>query len=352
MFGGHEAFRAKNMMILFESDPPFIRWSVMDGRCLSRGKFIFDRMRLEKVGRKFLKAHAGKNVSFVYLLPNGGEEIDRPVSLLTGGLLAKMERCVKFLPEQNDVIYKTAKHLFAKFPDSRHVLFCDTSFFIGLPKTASTYAIPHNLIKKGIRRYGGYGLCHQQAWEEVRSRFGKGVQRVISVYLGGTPNIAAIKNGAPVETTIGFTAVEGIPSASACGDIDPTIIFQLHAEGMSFERINDLLSEESGLGCIPGKAREVLKYHIVRYVGAFISVLGGVDAVVFTAENIKDSKKLISEICHLLDFLGFKSKMNLRKSGGGTILSKDNSRIKGLCLQYDKCKILNEKAVQLAGKEA
>lgn len=339
------------MILVFEPDPPFIRWRATGGRYLSQGRIVFDAACLGKIKEKVLKSSGKEKVVLGYLLPNGGDEIKKPVSLLTGESLAGMGRCIKFLPEHNNIIYKTASHLWKNFGGYRHVLFCDSAFFIDLPENASTYAIPYKLRKTGVRRYGGYGLCHERAWEEARRAFGKGTQKVISVYLGNTPNIAAIKNGIPVETTIGFTAVEGIPSVNACGDIDPTIIFQLYAEGMSFERINNLLSEESGLKCLRNKAPEILRYHIVRYVGAFIAILEGVDAIVFTTDNAWSAKKLIFEICHLLDFLGFKSKMKTRKTNGRAVLSNSRSEIKGLWLRYDKWKIFEEKSARLALKE-
>ncbi|MCX5714486.1 MAG: hypothetical protein NT033_06735, partial [Candidatus Omnitrophica bacterium] len=169
-------------MMIFEPDTPFIRWHIIENKCHSQGRLIFDASCLEKIRRKILRISDGKKMAFGYLLPNGGEEIDKPVSLLNDKSLIKMERCVRLLPEHNNIIYKTANYLSTKFSNSRHILFCDTSFFISLPKKASTYAIPYKLRKKGIRRYGGYGLYHQWAWEEARRAFGKDVQKVVSVY--------------------------------------------------------------------------------------------------------------------------------------------------------------------------
>lgn len=340
------------MMVIFEPDPPFVRWcSIKNGR-FSRDKLIFDASRLKEIQRKILEEKKGERIVFGYVLPNGGEKIDKPINLLTGELLAKMERCIKFLPEHNGIIYKIASYLSKEFSDASHVLFCDTSFFIGLPEKTSTYAIPYKLRKKGIRRYGGYGLCHEWAWNQARQTFGKDVQRLVSVYLGSSSNIAAIKNAIPIETTIGFTSIEGIPSLNACGDIDPTIIFQLYAQGMSFERINNLLSKESGLNCLFGEAPKILQYHIVRYIGAFVSVLGGIDTIVFITENFKTDKNSILRICHFLDCLGFKSRIKINKnSSGNMILSSDSSKIKSLCLHYDKWKILSEKVFCLTDKE-
>ena len=340
------------MIVIFEPDPPFIRWCTIKNGCFLQEKLVFGASCLKKIQRKILKESNGEKIIFGYILPNGGEKIDKPISLLTDESLSRMEECVKFLPEHNGIIYKIANYLSKEFSGANHVLFCDTSFFVGLPKETSTYAIPYKLRKKGIRRYGGYGLCHEWAWGQTRQAFGKKIKNVISVYLGNSSNIAAIKNTIPIETTIGFTSVEGIPSLNACGDIDPTIIFQLHAGGMSFERINNLLSKESGLNCLLGKASEILQYHIVRYIGAFISILGGVDAIVFIAENFEDKKDSILKICHFLDCIGFKSKMKINNNpNGAIILSADNSKIKSLCLHYNKWKILSQKAFMLADKE-
>ncbi|MFA5271946.1 MAG: hypothetical protein WC412_06390 [Candidatus Omnitrophota bacterium] len=338
------------MIVIFEPDPPYIRWGIIKKECFSRDRIVFDAPGLKKIRRKILEKSNGEKIIFGYVLPNGGEKIDKPIKLLTEKLLARMEGCIKFLPEHNSIIYKTANYLFKEFFNARHVLFCDTSFFIGLPKKTSTYAIPYKLRKKGIRRYGGYGLMHEWAWGQARRVFGKDIKNVVSVYIGNFPNVAAIKNAIPVETTIGFTSIEGIPSLNACGDIDPTIVFQLHAQGMSFERINNLLSRESGLNCLSDKACEVLRYHIVRYIGAFISVLGGVDAIVFTTDNFEANKNFILRICHFLDCLGFKSKIKNNKSGA-IILNSGKSKIKSLCLHYNKWKILSEKAINLVDKE-
>ncbi|OGS21945.1 MAG: hypothetical protein A3J83_00800 [Elusimicrobia bacterium RIFOXYA2_FULL_40_6] len=262
-----------------------------------------------------------------YFLHHGGEKITQTVSILSPKDISKLPETIKYLPEHNDLTIKTIKSCILKYPQSKHVLFCDTAFFSDMPLKAATYAIPYKLRKKGIKKFGGYGLCHQWAYEKAQKLSRKKLEKVLSVYLGNYTNIAAIKNGEPLETSVGFTSVEGIPSSTSCGDIDPTILFQLNSAGMSFKEVNQLLSEKSGLTGLAawpaGKKcsyldvigdkklsdiKDFFIYNIMKYIGAFISVNGGVDAVIFESEHIKESKGIINELCGRLEFLGVKKR--------------------------------------------
>jgi len=224
-----------------------------------------------------------------------------------------------------------------------------------LPQEVSTYAVPYELRKKGIRRYGGQGLCHQWAWKKTNAFSGKAIKRAISVYLGNYTNMVAIDNGNPRETSIGFTSLEGIISATSCGDIDPTIIFQLHATGMSLKAINKLLSTDSGFKAVLGRKcgfadilksnknskeialAEIYCYNILKYAGAFISVLGGADAAIFVYDRIEEALPFIVGICRKLKFLDLKMKKNIDSKGKELIeLTTNNSRVRIFCLRYNK----------------
>ena len=178
---------------------------------------------------------------------------------------------------------------------------------------------------------------------------------MISVHIGNQPNIAAIRGGRPLETSIGFTPVEGIPSSTTCGDVDPTIIFYLRWSGMTFEEISTLLSSESGLTGLMGRpcnvtdilsdpsdpnrsaAREILLYSLVKYIGAFTAILGGIDVLVFNTESPEDAADFIGEICRKLSFLGAK----LPRTGVGRgIISSDDSAIQVLSLSYNRWAIM------------
>jgi acetate kinase len=232
---------------------------------------------------------------------------------------------------------------------------------VDLPPEVSTYAVPYELRKKGVRRYGGQGLLHQWAWDKVKASAEKNISKALSVYLGDYSNMVAVKDGLPRETSMGFTSVEGIISAVSCGDIDPTVIFQLYSTGMSFEAINSLLSKESGFTALLGRkagfsdlldakrgAKEIALnkiycYNILKYLGGFICALGGVDTLVFTGEEIKRGIPLVRRICENLGFLGLKLRPRHTAGKGVISLTQRSSRIKVFCLEYDRWEILAQR---------
>ena len=347
------------MLLIFDPDPPFLRWCKIENRDFSESKCEFGLEWPKKVIGSIDDIEKVEAIG--YLLHHGGELIRKPESLMSAESLPEIEKCIRFLPEYNNLTFKAAQYWMAKLPAIPHILFCDTAFFVDLPAQASTYAVPYELRKKGVRRYGGYGLCHQWAWEQTRPLLSESVGKVISIYLGDHTNIAAIEHGKPVETTIGFTSAEGILSSNSCGDIDPTVIFNLNAVGMSFAEINGLLSREGGFTGILGRecsfvdilqdgdspdiaaVREILRYHITKYIGAFVSILGGVDAIVFLSEHLEESMSFISEICHILEFLGLERQIALNENRGWNP-AEDSSGINAFCLKYSKWKIMSEKA--------
>lgn len=178
----------------------------------------------------------------------------------------------------------------------------DTAFFTALPETARTYALPHALAAQhAIRRYGFHGLAHQAMWQrwcalEPR-RAGRG--RVISLQLGAGCSISAIADGVPQDTSMGFSPLEGLMMATRCGDLDPGVLLYLQREcGMTPEALDHLLSQASGLLGVSGisadmrvllassepRARlavDLYCYRARKYIGAYLAVLGGADAILF-----------------------------------------------------------------------
>jgi acetate kinase len=349
-------------MLLFDPDPPHLRWRLsegggsfpapVEGHCLAGAGWA------EQVARSAPEPAALKCVG--YLLHNGGEIIADPVSQLTPEGLEKVRQTVRLLPEHNDLTCRVAQEWMTRRPDVPHVLLCDTAFFCGLPPEASLYAIPYELRTHGIKRYGGYGLCHEWVWRQVvRLQSGRGA-RVVSVYLGDHTNVAAIRDGLPLDTTIGFSQVEGIISATACGDIDPTVVFQMQSAGMSLEQIRSLLSDKSGFAGLLGRpagllevliatsdpqarlAKEMLRYGILRHVGSCIAVMGGVDAVVFATPHPNACLGFIVEICRALACAGVRLRNDPIELEAGGELTEAASVVKALCLTYDKWQGLAE----------
>jgi acetate kinase len=307
------------MLLLFDPEPPYLRWCVFEQGAArsSRCSFGAEWFRMVKEGA----GNLDRVKAVGYLLRHGGDRIKEPVLRVTPQTLNQVEDAIRFLPEFNDITCKVLDRWTKELPDIPHFLFCDTAFFSGLPDVAGTYAVPEELRDKGVRRYGSYGLVHQWAWEKAGSLFGKDVGKMVSVCLGDHTNVAALRDGKSLDTTIGFTPVEGIPSRTGCGDIDATIVFELHSSGMSFREINELLSRESGFKALLGRrcsysdlvsgpatventvVRDILIYDILKFIGAFTAVLGGLDTLAFATRQPEESMSLIREICGRLDFL-------------------------------------------------
>ena len=352
------------MLLLFDPEPPYLRWCVFEQGAArsSRCSFGAEWLRTVKKGA----GNLGRVKAVGYLLRHGGDRIKEPVLRVTPQTLGEVEDAVRFLPEFNDITCKVLDRWTKELPGVPHFLFCDTAFFSGLPDVAGTYAVPEELREKGVRRYGSYGLVHQWAWEKARSLFGGNVGKMVSVYLGDHTNVAALRDGKSLDTTIGFTPVEGIPSRTGCGDIDATIVFELHSSGMSFREINELLSRKCGFKALLGRrcsysdlaagpatvgnaaARDILIYDVLKYIGAFTAVLGGLDTLAFATRHPDESMSLIGEICGRLDFLPVKLHPHSSAAGGDAWnLSDNGARINVSLFKSDIWKIMAHLAESL-----
>ena len=342
------------MLLLFDAAPPWLQWALIKDDWQTEGTCRIEPGWTETIRERM--AGPGSVRAVAHVLRHGGDEIVEPVGLLTPLSLDTLRRSIRFLPEHNSLSFAAIEHGLTEFPGVPHVLLCDTAFFASLPREASTYAVPYALRKEGVRRYGGFGLCHQWAYEQTNDLAGCPLTTVLSVYLANHTNIAAIRNGRAVETTIGFTPAEGIVSSTGCGDIDPTIVFQLESTGLSFPEINRLLSGGSGLSGLVGRkctlaeileetghpdllaARRLFRYHIQKYIGAFLAVLGGAGAIVFVTEHPHEALPFVRALCEELRFTGYRAEGEPRGSEGLYCLSTGNSPVKVFCLRYNKWK--------------
>lgn len=352
------------MFLLFDPAPPYIHWHLAG----KKGRFVDGRCRLdgnwsEQVAGEI--GNPGKVEAAAYLLHHGGSVITKTLMPLTPRTLGKIEDCIPFLPDFNEATFRAAEAWRRRMPRIPHFLFCSTAFFSRLPDVAGTYAVPEVLRRKNVRRFGGYGLFHEWGWKQV-SRLSHGqYRRVIGVHLGNRTNMAAILNGRAIDTTIGFTPVEGIPSSTSCGDIDATVVFELYSRGMSFAEINQLLSQKSGFSGLLGRecsfedllapdldsdrkaVYDVLVYDIMKYLGAFISLLGGVDAILFFNRDLEKADRLIGEIFRSLDFLGVKRRTCPTVRKGVWELSARESRVKVFGFESDSWSIMADEIKSL-----
>lgn len=211
-------------------------------------------------------------------------------------------------------------------PEQPHLVVFDTVFFDPLPAAARTYALPAELAERhGLRRRGRHGPLHRLAAATAR--------RVVSVYLGPEASVAALVGGSPVEVSAGLTAAAGIPGGTTCGDLDPAVVLYLaDALGRSLDEIERALVREGGLtGYSRGRATPAelladddadarlalaaLSHRVRRYVGAYAAVMGGLDALVFSAEPGYLLPPLRDAIVAGLGYLGVGAHVPVIESG-------------------------------------
>ncbi|MGI6189305.1 MAG: acetate kinase [Clostridiales bacterium] len=240
-------------------------------------------------------------------------------------------------------------------PDTPMVAVFDTAFHQTMPKESYIYAIPYDAYAKyGIRRYGFHGTSHKYVALRAAKLMDKPIEelKIVTCHLGNGSSIAAVKNGKSVDTSMGFTPLEGLPMGTRCGNIDPAIImFLMEKENMSYDDINNYLNKESGVLGISGissdfrdldaAAREgneraitalhVFAYSVKKYIGAYTAAMGGLDCLVFTAGIGENNSSIRKKSCEGLEFMGIKldderNELNVRGREG--LISTDDASVK------------------------
>lgn len=248
---------------------------------------------------------------------HGGEDFHQP-TLLTADVLAAIEKNIPLAPLHNPANLdgiRVAQELFAGVPQ---VAIFDTAFHQTIPPHAYHYALPYELYEKQrIRRYGFHGTSHKFVASECAHLMGKPLDELnlISIHLGNGCSMTAVKNGKSVDTTLGLTPLEGLVMGTRSGDVDPAIhSFLARNCNMDIEAIDQMLNKDSGLKGLCGLndmrdiheaiangdkraklALDVQTYRNKKYVGAFMAVLGRVDAIIFTA-GIGENDEVVREM--------------------------------------------------------
>ncbi len=220
-------------------------------------------------------------------------------------------------PLHNRPALDALAHARRVFPDVPHVAVFDTAFHVTIPTEAATYAVPQAWRDEwDIRRYGFHGLSVEWSARRVQ------VPRLVVCHLGGGCSVSAVLDGRSVDTTMGFSPLEGIPMATRSGSIDPEIVLRLlRTKRLGIEEIEQALESESGLLGISGEssrveeletsasaeaalALAVFTYRVAGSVAAMASPLGGLDAIVFTGGVGERSSRVRSDVCRRIEFLG------------------------------------------------
>ena len=282
----------------------------------------------------------------------GGTEIDGPV-LVDDALLATVQRLSPLAPLHNPANLTTMQVAVELFPDLPHVAVFDTAFFHGLPAIAATYALNRAVAERhGIRRYGFHGTSHQYVSEAAAKLLGRGgdeTLRQIVLHLGNGASASAVVGGRPVETSMGMTPLEGLVMGTRTGDIDPAVAFHLARAGaMSVDEIDRLFNQESGMVGLTGHkdmrevhrlavaddeparlALEIYAHRLRKYIGAYAAVMGGLDALTFTAGVGENDATIRSMVAQGLGFLGISvdPARNDPPRHGSRLISPDGSPV-------------------------
>jgi acetate kinase len=226
----------------------------------------------------------------------------------------QLGRLVELAPLHNAPALRAMAEARELLPDVPHVAVFDTAFHATIPAIASTYALPRRLRdERGIRRYGFHGLSVEWAAECVR------VERLVVCHLGGGCSVTAVRHGRSIDTTMGFTPLEGVPMATRAGSVDPGVLLYLLRHGLSLDDLEHVLEHESGLLGLSERtervdvlekdeagrfALEVFAYRVAGAVAAMTTALGGLDALVFTAGIGENSAFVRTLVCDRLGALG------------------------------------------------
>jgi acetate kinase len=271
---------------------------------------------------------------------NGGSSLVESVRV-SPSVREKIERAAEHAPEHNaralHVLDETSRLL---TPDIPTVAVFDTAFHVTLPPAAFTYAGPYEWLGRGIRRFGFHGISHRYAAHRAAHLMKRdvGKLRVVTCHLGGGCSLAAVHGGRSVDTTMGFTPLDGVPMGRRSGAIDPGILIHLvRREGHTADSLDRLLNNESGLAGLSGTSgdmREVLKgvdagderarlaldvyvHHIRQSIAAMAASMNGLDAVVFTGGVGEHAPRVRAAVCDGLGFLGIEldTTANVRATG-------------------------------------
>ena len=253
---------------------------------------------------------------------HGGPEYSRPVRV-TADVVAQLERYVSLAPLHQPNNLAPIRTLLTRRPGLPQVACFDTAFHRDHPKLADYYALPERFYNEGVRRYGFHGLSYEyiaQRLPDVAPNISKG--RVIVAHLGSGASMCALTNGRSIESTLGFTALDGLAMGTRPGQLDPGVVLYLIAEkGMSPAAVQDLFYKESGLKGLSGisndvrelqesadpKAAFALDYFVYRvglFAGMLAAALGGLDGFVFTAGIGENSATMRARIAEKLGWLG------------------------------------------------
>lgn len=288
---------------------------------------------------------------------HGGETLTESVQIDTD-VMDKLRECIELAPLHNPHNIKGIEACGRLLPGAPQVAVFDTAFHHTLPEYAYLYGLPHVLYRRyGLRRYGFHGTSHYYVSRRAAELLGRPIEdlKIITCHLGNGSSIAAVQGGVSVDTSMGFTPVEGLVMGTRSGDLDPSVILYIMGhEELTLAEANALLNKHSGLAGISGVSSDmreiweeaekgnerallainVFCYRLKKYIAAYAGVLGGLDAVVFTGGIGENASYVREKAVDTLNFLGIEIEhaKNRQPIQEDTDVSSLKSRVKLLVI--------------------
>lgn len=283
---------------------------------------------------------------------HGGEKFADSV-LITPAVMEALEECVDMAPLHNPPNILGINACAELMPGVPQVGVFDTAFHQTMPKVAFLYGLPYEVYEKhGLRRYGFHGTSHRFVSQRVAEMMKEQISklRIVTCHLGNGSSLAAVKYGKSIDTSMGFTPLEGLVMGTRSGGIDPAIIpYLMKKEKMTPEQVDTYLNKKSGVLGVSGVssdfrdieaaadegneraqlALDIFAYKVRKYIGSYVAAMGGVDAIAFTAGLGENSISMRDQICNGLEFLGTRIdpvKNNVR--GKAQEISVDGAKVK------------------------
>ena len=251
-------------------------------------------------------------------------------SLVTPEVMEKLRQCVDFAPLHTPAHLMGIDGCTAVMPNVPQVLVFDTAFHTTQPKKASTYAIKYEDAEEyQIRRYGAHGTSHRFVSAEMAKLLDKPVEetKIITCHIGNGSSISAVKGGKCVDTSMGFTPLDGVEMGTRCGSIDPAIVpYLMKKKNFTPDQVANYMNKECGFLGVSGissdsrdieaailkgdknayRAASTLAYQIKKYIGSYTAAMNGLDAIVWTAGMGENNPEVRERACSDLEFLGVK----------------------------------------------
>lgn len=258
---------------------------------------------------------------------HGGEYFSKSV-IIDDEVKKAIEKCAELAPLHNPANLIGINACEKLMPNTPQVAVFDTAFHQTMPERAFLYALPYKFYDKyKIRKYGFHGTSHQYVSQEAANMMGVPIEdlKIITCHLGNGGSVCAVRHGVSIDTSMGFTPLDGLAMGTRCGSIDPAVVLYLmEKENLSIQEMDHILNKESGVLGISGvssdfrdieeaegqgneragAALDIFAYRVAKYIGEYVATMKGVDAIVFTAGLGENSASTRQVICDYLRYLG------------------------------------------------